>query len=480
MNPSLQNRLAVALSAVLIPVFLGQWLMMSIAVQRINSDYVASRLRHDAETLLAALQFATEKGLPPQLIPARISPMYERPWSGHYYRMEVGDTVFRSRSLWDMELTVPPSDDASVHTLQGPNNETLLALTHRFYKQEQTITILVAEETSLSQQMVRATQFWYALLAMLAVGVLLVLQRAMVKRGLRPLEQARDEMHRLEQGTLQRLTTTSVPREILPFVDEINRLLANLTVQLQKSREASGNLAHTIRTPLTVLLQLTEKPEMDAHLALRQQMQHQIKTLDQLTGQVLKRASMAGATPGMPTIHIGSELSNLVEMIQKMYSARSVQIEADIPDGLFAMMDREDLLELAGNLLDNACKWARTKIRLTVSPAPGLRLTIEDDGPGCPPTHYAHILKRGGRADPSTPGHGIGLAVVNDIVTAYNGQMVFGHSRTLGGFHIQVQLDCTCRPSPTANAQTMQDAATAGNGHTCPHTSRARKSSNAS
>ena len=453
MNPSLQNRLAIGLAAVLIPVFLGQWLMMSVAVQRINTDYITSRLRHDAETLFAALQFSHEKNTPPQLLLTRISPMYERPWSGHYYRIEVGDTVFRSRSLWDRELAVSPSDNESVHTLQGPKNEPLLVLTRHFYKQEQIITILVAEETSLSTQMVRRTQFWYALLAVLAVGVLLVLQRAMVKRRLRPLEQARNEMLCLEQGTLLRLTTTSVPQEILPFVDEINRLLAHFTAQLQKSREASGNLAHTIRTPLTVLLQLTEKPELDAHLALRQQMQHQIKILDQLTGRVLKRARMAGAAPTTPTIHVSLEFSNLVEMMQQMYSARSIQIEADIPERLFAMMDREDLLELTGNLLDNACKWARKRVRLTVSSTLGMQLTIEDDGPGCPPAHYAHILERGGRADPSTPGYGIGLAVVNDIVTAYRGKMVFGQSNTLGGFQIQVRLECTFQSPPTTDTK---------------------------
>ncbi|MBF0161100.1 MAG: hypothetical protein HQL88_02325 [Magnetococcales bacterium] len=453
MNPSLQNRLAVALSALLIPVFLGQWLLMSVAVQRINSDYVASRLRHDAETLLAALQLGADKESPPQLIPARISPMYGRPWSGHYYRIEVGNTVFRSRSLWDMELAVPPSDEATVHTLQGPKNETLLALTHRFYKQEQSVTILVAEEINLSARMVRVTQFWYACLAVLAVGVLLVLQRAMVKRGLRPLEQVREEMHRLEQGIVQRLTTTSVPREILPFVDEINRLLASLTVQLQKSREASGNMAHVIRTPLTVLLQLTEKSDLDAYPALRQQMQHQIKTLDQLSGQVLKRARMAGSTPIAPTIHIHSELSSLVQMMQQVHRARSIQIETEMPAEMYAVMDREDLLELSGNLLDNACKWARTTVRMTVATAIGIQLTVEDDGPGSPPEHDAHILERGGRADPSTPGHGIGLAIVNDIVTAYNGRIVFGRSDTLGGFRVQVWLDCLCRPSPTADRE---------------------------
>ncbi|MEO5349712.1 MAG: ATP-binding protein [Magnetococcus sp. YQC-3] len=448
MNPSLQNRLAIGLAALLIPVFLGQWLLMSFAVQRINNDYVASRLRHDAETLLAALQFANDTESPPQLIPARISPIYERPWSGHYYRVEVGDTVFRSRSLWDMELTPSPSADEAVYTLQGPKNERLLALNNRFYKQGRAITILVAEETSLSEQMVRTTQFWYALLAMLAIVALLVLQRVMLKRGLRPLEQASEEMHRLEQGSVQRLTTASVPREILPFIDEINRLLASLTVQLQKSREASGNIAHAIRTPLSVLLQLTEKPELDAEPALRQQMQNQIKTLDQLTGQVLKRARLAGSTPVAPTIHISAELSNLVQMMRQLYSSRSVQIEAEIPAQLFAMMDREDLLELAGNLLDNACKWARTTVSLTVSPTVDMQLTIEDDGPGCPPAHYAQILERGGRADPVIPGHGIGLTVVNDIVTAYNGRMLFGHSERLGGFQIQIWLDCAYRPPP--------------------------------
>ncbi|MBF0461376.1 MAG: sensor histidine kinase [Magnetococcales bacterium] len=444
MNPSLQNRLAIGLAAILIPVFLGQWLLMSVAVHRIHVDYIASRLRHDAEALLAALQLSDASQVAPRLLSARINPVYLRPWSGHYYHMQVGETVFRSRSLWDADLTLATPSvaaDDTVQTVPGPRQEPLLVLTRHFVKQAQNVTILVAEEIGASERMVEMTQFWYAVSAVLAVGLLLVLQRVMVRRRLRPLEQARGEIHRLEQGTLRHLSTASVPLEILPFIHEINRLLSTLADQLQKSRQASGNLAHTIRTPLTVLLQLTEGAELDDHPALRQQMQQQIKTIGALTGRVLKRVRVAGAITPASCTDVSGELTVLVAMMQQMYRSRSVQIEARIPPGLSALLDREDLLELAGNLLDNACKWARTAVCFTVSAAAGLQLTVEDDGPGCPPAQHEHILERGGRADQTTPGYGIGLAVVQEIVTVYEGKLTLGSSDALGGFQVQVQLE---------------------------------------
>ncbi|MBF0271756.1 MAG: hypothetical protein HQL98_06825 [Magnetococcales bacterium] len=450
MNPSLQNRLAIGLAMVLIPVFLGQWILMSVALNRINTEYVTSRLAHDAEALFVALQFPPAHPSTPRLLPARISPIYVQPWSGHYYHVQVGDTVFRSRSLWDTELVVPEMGSRVVEThtmMQGPRNEPILTLVRRFHKQEQTITILVAEEVSLNDRIVQTTQVWYAVIALLAVVVLLILQREMVKRRLHPLKQAKDELQQLERGTFHTLTTTSVPLELLPFIIEINRLWSILANRLKKSREVSGNFAHNIRTPLTVLLQLTEKPELDPHPALRTRMQQQIQTIGALSGRILKQVRMAGSTQAAPPIDAGAELTTLVEMMEQMYAHKAIRVEAHIPAGLSAglmiSMDREDLLELVGNLLDNGCKWAKTTVRCTVERDSGLQITVEDDGPGSPPEQFEQILKRGGRADQSMPGYGIGLAVVQEIVTVYNGELVLGRSEALGGFQVRVRLDAS-------------------------------------
>ncbi|MBF0190416.1 MAG: sensor histidine kinase [Magnetococcales bacterium] len=449
MNPSLQNRLAIGLAMVLIPVFLGQWLMMSVALKRIHTEYVASRLAHDAEALFAAVQFSPGDPPAPRLLPARISPIYGQPWSGHYYLVQVGEQVFRSRSLWDAELVVPElksHDEIATHIVQGPRDEPVVTLVRRFHKQDQTITILVAEETGLNDRLVKTTQLWYALIALLAVGVLLVLQREMVKRRLHPLKQARDELQQLEQGAFRTLTTTSVPSELLPFIVEINRLLSILANQLKKSREVSGNFAHNIRTPLTVLLQLTEKSELDSHPELRTRMRQQIQSIGALSGRILKQVRMAGSAQAVPRIDAGAELMILVEMMEQMYAHRSIRLQPCIPSGLWVSMDREDLLELVGNLLDNGCKWAETTVRCTVLREAGLSILVEDDGPGCPEEQFEQILVRGGRADQSKPGYGIGLAVVQEVVTLYHGELILGRSEALGGFQVRVRLEAMRPP----------------------------------
>ncbi|MBF0215265.1 MAG: ATP-binding protein, partial [Magnetococcales bacterium] len=213
-----------------------------------------------------------------------------------------------------------------------------------------------------------------------------------------------------------------------------------LSHRLQHSREASGNLAHAIRTPLTLLLQLTERPELEDHAQLRATMQQQIQTIDALTGRILKQVRVAGSHGASPPLDLGAELAVLVDMMHHMHRNRGVRIETRLPAGVMARVDREDWLELIGNLLDNGCKWARSTVRCHIIRADTLRIVVEDDGPGVPPSQEARLLERGARADPSVPGYGIGLAVVQEIVTAYHGTLTMGSSPELGGLRIQIDL----------------------------------------
>lgn len=439
-NPSLQNRLAFGLTTILVLVMVCQWLVVSVIIQHVTEEYMLSRLAHDAENLLANLDFPKEAD--PVLNSARIDTIYTQPLSGHYYLIHTQSTTLRSRSLWDEELAVPQGIFTNAHQeiRPGPKGQTLLSFTRSYDKQKKQVTIIVAEDMSNLNHGVILMQIWYAVISSLAIVGLLIMQRRIVKKALMPFDAAKEEVLGLEQGDVNRLSTDKVPTEIVPFLTAINRLLAILTQRLEKSRHAAGNMAHAIKTPLTVLMQLAESKELETLPELRGKFQKQINAIRALTGRELKKIRMAGSdTPAM-RVHITSELFALLDALQHIHKARDLRFDIHIPSSISAIADREDLLELSGNLLDNACKWAVSTVRLTVTCNAEFHLIVEDDGPGCAPEHYQQILQRGERLDRSIQGHGIGLAVVKEIVDDYGGRLELGKSTELAGFCVQVVL----------------------------------------
>ena len=435
---SLQTRLATGLIFSLIVLFAFQWWIVSRAIQTLTEASLASRLRHDGENLLAVLLLDPL----PALDPERLDPIYKRTFSGHYYQIEAGEAQLRSRSLWDQALSLPQvkvGEQRLIH-LFGPQGQPLLLWAGGFKKRDREIVIGVAEDLSAVEADLRRFQLLYAVVSLGVLGLLILVQRRLVAAGLAPLETVRREILSLERGEIFQLRE-EVPSEVQPFIREINRLLETTRQRLQRSRNALGNLAHALKGPLTLLTQLADRKAVRADPAVREDLIAQTKMLRRLIDRELKRARLAGsAQPGKP-LALREEIGHLVDALQKIYREKSLEIEStSLPKGMI-IGDREDLLELFGNLLDNAFKWGRRKIMLHVASGPeGLFISVEDDGPGCPPEALARLSSRGVRIDESAVGHGLGLAIVNDIVTQYEGEIGFGVSERLGGFHVWVKL----------------------------------------
>jgi signal transduction histidine kinase len=154
----------------------------------------------------------------------------------------------------------------------------------------------------------------------------------------------------------------------------------------------------------------------------------------------LGRARLAGgASPGQRT-ELAREVAQLVRALRTIYRDKELDIRCEIPPKTVFPGDREDLLELLGNLMDNACKWARQRVRVRAGMAADLSLVVEDDGPGCPEEMLSELARRGARVDESTAGHGLGLSIVRDVVDGYGGRLQFGRSPFLGGFQVQVSI----------------------------------------
>lgn len=437
---SLQLRLNIGLLFSLLAVFVLLWVMVSTSIRDLAEDYMASRLQHDTKALLAAVKIAP--GGDVLFDHSRPDAIYSQPFSGHYFSIQVGRQTIRSRSLWDQDLEINAVNSGEIisrHT-DGPRGQPLFVITTAFEKGGQKITIAIAEDLTAIEKDIAGFQAGFALLALGLLLLLIVLQTLILRLGMRPLANIRHEVKLLERGERDHLSH-DVPDEVRPLIGEINHLLQVLGTRLQRSRNALGDLAHAMKKPLTVLSQLTQDEHLRQTPELKKTIAAQVGAMQRTTDHILKRARLAGEGPVNTICDITAEVPLLIETLRKMHAPRSINVELHITEGIEIRADREDLLELLGNLMDNAFKWAKEKIHLSIKPTAGqVQITIEDDGPGVPAEAIQKLAERGARLDEQTEGHGLGLAIVQDIVELYNGSITMGRSVQLQGFQVRVTL----------------------------------------
>jgi signal transduction histidine kinase len=433
---SLKGRLSWGLVASLVVVFGLQWAVMGLGVVRITEDQMASRLGHDADNIVLAMQIAP--GLA-ALDRTRLDNIFNRPFSGHYFVVETGGMRFRSRSLWDENLDVDPKALPPRSHIQGPSGQHLLAVSRHYLKDGAPVWVVVGEDLSHVQREGRSFQLGYGVVCVAALVLLIGVQRRIVTGTLRPLVLVRQDMADLEQGRIDRLRET-VPDEVRPLVQEVNRLLAGMARRVERSRAALGNLAHALKTPLTLLTQVADRGDIQGMPEVRGTVVEETDKIRGLIERELKRARLAGmARPGQ-RVPLEPGLKPLVNALGRMYGHKDLDIQLHIPRDTDFPGDPEDMLELFGNLLDNACKWANRVVRVTVGEDDGLTIAVEDDGPGCSDADLEKLARRGVRVDESAPGHGLGLAITRDVAASYGGEIRFGRSPDLGGFLARVRI----------------------------------------
>ncbi|MCX2888725.1 sensor histidine kinase [Pseudomonas sp. DCB_BI] len=432
---SIQARLSLGLVAVLVVVgvVLAQltlWLFEA-GLQR----YLENGLRKESENLLVAL-VRGPSGL--QLDERRISAAYQRPFSGYYFRIDFDKGTWRSRSLWDLDMPKPAAPGLSDSHELGPEGQQLLALRADYRRLGQDISISVAQDYSPVREGFRRLQQIGLGMGLVALVLVLVLQRITVTRSLRPLERARQQIAQLQQGQRSQLDA-EVPSELAPLVGQINHLLSHTEDSLRRSRNALGNLGHALKTPLAVLLSLASSDRLKDLPQVREQMREQLEQIQQRLARELNRARLAGdALPGAQ-FDCDAELPGLLGTLG-MIHGEGLLLASDVPPGLLLPWDREDVLELLGNVLDNACKWADSEVRLGLAAdAGGYRLWVDDDGPGIPEGQRQQVLERGSRLDEQVDGHGLGLGIVRDIVEAWGGQLALQEG-PLGGLRVSIDL----------------------------------------
>jgi signal transduction histidine kinase len=404
-------------------------------------------LADTAEGLYAGATIAGGQVIAPPLTDARAL----RAYSGKYWQIaEIAPDGrlriwARSRSLWDSVLTAPPQalaklkrmDGVTVHyDTVGPAGEPLraLATSAQLAGHAPAVIFMAAEDRRPIDRAQRSFATVTAVTLVLLGAGLAAAVFLQVRVGLGPLFAMGREIAAVRQGKAQRLSH-AYPAELAPLAGELNALLDHNQEVVERQRTHVGNLAHALKTPISVMLAEAErKPGALAEVVARQ--------AESMRGHVehhLRRARAAARSPSSgqrtPVAPVLDELSRTLERIFRS----KVRIDWDAPDELDFAGERHDLLEIAGNVLENACKWSRGRVRATAAPAADdprrFRLTVEDDGPGLPQDQREAMLKRGERLDENAPGSGLGLSIVDELARAYGGGLALSGS-LLGGLKI--------------------------------------------
>lgn len=380
-----------------------------------------------------------------------------RAYSGRYWEMaEPGpDGQLRaidgltSRSLYDTELKLPAGLAARLRArparpvafdAPGPQAGEHLRVVARwttFYGRKDPVVYVAAEDRGPIDREVRnfATATAAAFVALGAFLIVAVFVQ--VRWGLAPLFRLRTEVAEVRRGRAERLVGR-YPVELEPLADELNALVAHNQETVERQRTHVGNLAHALKTPISVMMAEAEQrpgPLADVvgrqTAAMRQQVDHHLRRA---------RAAARSQGPGERT-PVAEVLDELARTLERIFRDKGVTIDWDAPDELMFQGERQDFMEIAGNAMENAGKWCRGRVRVRATETDGerLRLVVEDDGPGLTEAEREAVVRRGTRLDETAPGSGLGLSIIDELARAYRGALILGAS-PMGGLSVTVDL----------------------------------------
>lgn len=371
-------------------------------------------------------------------------PTYDLPLSGHYWQVELGEEVFRSRSLWDFTFPSATSQAGGgfrTIPLQGPRGEALIVAERRLETeiagQPVPLRILVARDRAEVDQalsgFVRDMVPFLALLGLLLVAASWV----QVLVGLRPVADVARAVAALRDGRRPRIGR-DLPQEVLPLADEIDELLSARDAELKRTARRAGDLAHGLKTPLQALMgdadRLRARGETDladgietAVSAMRASVDHELAR-----ARIRRNAEAAEASPA-------EVIRRVVEVLRRTPTGGRLDWVIDIPPGNRLRVDPADLTEAVGALAENAAKHARSRVAISAERDGGRVLVcIRDDGPGVPEADLARLVQRGVRLDESGTGQGFGLAIAAEIAVTVDGELTLAN--TENGFEARLIL----------------------------------------
>jgi two-component system sensor histidine kinase PhoQ len=440
LKASIHLRLSLS-TLLLLTVFLGLTGLLLGNAQRVSLESeIESRLLGHVYALLAE---ARESAAGQLELPVRSTdPRLNQPDSGVAAELagHGGEILWRSGSLLGMESTPLPVFQAGRQQFyrDEAGYQLLFALEWEGTDgglQPYTMRIGLRSEVTDKQSQRFQQRLWGGLL--LLGLILLVLQALLLRWGLSPLRQVSHSLKEIESGNATFLEGR-YPGELQPLVDNLNSLIQFNRVQQDRVRSSLDDLAHSIKTPLALLQCALDSDQVGS---LSEAATQAVPQIDAIVKGRLQRAVIRGHSGLGQRVALHRLAQRMIDTLAKVYHQRRLLIGNRVPEDLLASADENDLMEILGNLLDNACKFARRQVQVDAGLHDGcLWLRIEDDGPGIAETQIAQVMRRGERLDEHHPGQGIGLAAIHGIADLYQGDLVISRSGQLGGAAVTLRF----------------------------------------
>ncbi|MGZ8309552.1 MAG: ATP-binding protein [Rhodoplanes sp.] len=392
-------------------------------------------------------------------------PLFDLPLSGWYWQVTHLNTpkpeTRLSRSLWDG--TLPHLADRQVQAttdgtrrsyIDGPEDQRLRLVERTVdLGEEGRYLVSIAGDPQEIEEEMRAFNQTLAITFVMLAAVLLLITMFQVRFGLAPLKRISESLAAIRTGRAERLEG-QFPVEIEPLARETNALIDANRQVVERARTHVGNLAHALKTPLSVIVN-----EAAAHSGepFAGKMREQADIMRDQVTRHLERARFAARLTVVGVVtEVPPVVTALARMMEKLYHERGIQIEVDAPDPVRFLGERQDLEEMVGNLVDNACKWAASRVSITVESEtragkglpPAVRIVIDDDGPGLSATEREQVAQRGQRLDETKPGSGLGLSIVLELAALYGGSLNLSPA-PIGGLRAELVLPGSEQPGRT-------------------------------
>jgi signal transduction histidine kinase len=436
---SLSGRLlSVAVVLIVIALF-AAGVAMYFALHRFVQGQVDGRLDGQILSVRDALHITPDAAL--SLDPVANGPPFDRPHTGWYWKVIAPGAELRSPSLGadDFAFAGPPSEYHSRPVTAdggGPGDEPLRVRAQRFRIEGRSVVIASSAPRHALDGPLREAMTPVALtlgvLALALIGGVLL----QVRLGLRPLSRLTEDLQRVRTGRAERITGAQ-PSEVAPLVAELNTLLDQNALNLERARRNIANLAHGLKTPLATLAVIMDERGWYADGRLKPL----VTTMDRRIRHHLSRARLAAlGGPERARTVLAPRVADHIGAFGKLYVDKGLAYETRIAPDIALACEAQDLDELLGNLLDNASKWARQKVLVKADKfGPTIEMTIEDDGPGLSDQQAVDVMRPGHRIDESAPGYGFGLPITRELVELYGGSFALGRS-AFGGLRAIVSL----------------------------------------
>jgi signal transduction histidine kinase len=460
LNPrSLSQRLLAVAIVWIVALLVGGGFVLDRVITRALTTAYDAELTRTLSSLIGAAELGPEQEV--RFTRPLGDQRFFEPYSGLYWQVSLpASAPFRSRSLWDRtlssDLSQPmPEETRSTQLMWGEERLRLVeqdVLLPGWAKPYRFSVAARIDDLDLQVKQFRTTLFW----ALFAFGFgLIVLVFLQITVGLLPLRRVRAGLENIRTGRVKRLDPL-YPPEVLPLVREMNSLLDHQDAAAEQARTQAGNLAHALKTPMAVLLNAARTAQENTHTdALAQTVIAQTEAMQRHVDHHLTRARALGRRANIAArAPVLARAQALKRVLARIYQEKEVEIELALPEALTFRGEKQDLDEMLGNLMDNACKYGAGKVRVhgelkfaqrknedkaDLEPV-FLSLLVEDNGPGIPDELAEDIFKRGVRLDESAPGTGLGLAIVKDLAHIYGGLAEVEPHTTLGGLGIRLTL----------------------------------------